>query len=281
MQEQTLYKVGLVDKVKILNSKYYLLQISMPAKEIIPKIPSPGQFFQIKPLTVGLKYPYSGSLLFKPFSVYDFDKGQLTLMIKNIGKATKQLVNLVKGDRIALIGALGKPFDLPYRKQVLLVSGGVGYAPLYYLKRKLLDNQNQVIWLHGGQSCDDVFDSDIICTDDGSLGNKGFVTCSLYDLLSNNCAYDNLKLYKDLNFESIFCCGPRIMMKKVFEISWQYSIPAQFSLEEYMACGIGVCCGCAVKINPQGVADPLKDNHYLLVCKDGPVFKGEEIDWNE
>ena len=99
----------------------------------------------------------------------------------------------------------------------------------------------------------------ILCTDDGTLGQKGFVTNALEQLLLSECP------------DCICACGPLIMLKKVAEIAAAHSIPCQVSLEERMACGVGACLGCAVQIRREG------KEQYLHVCKDGPVFYSEEV----
>jgi len=237
-----------------LNPNYFIIWLKA-TDEIVASLP--GQFFEIKVPSSDL------ALLRKPISVFDIRDNSIGFMIKKIGTGTKFLFDAQEGQIIDFIGPLGNPFTLSHNKKILLVSGGIGYAPLFYLRRKLQSNNN-VFWLHGGRTADDIFEGcDAIYTDDGSRGNKGIVTVGMKNILSERA------------FDMIYCCGPNIMMKKCAEIARNYEIPIEVSLEEYMACGVGACYGCAVAIKT--------DNSFVYkrVCKDGPVFKGEEVVWNE
>ena len=275
------YSVCTVYLNKHLQSDYYLLGIDIPQMSVRPQ---PGQFYQVKPLTVGISNLYTGSLLFKPLSVFDFEEGRVMFMIKAVGKGTEQIAKMVKGDQVVLIGPLGKGFNFDINRsqeysrtksnatQSILVSGGIGYAPLFYLKKELEKKGFNSLWLHGGRSSNDIFPADIICTDDGSQGNKGFIT-KLIPSVIEDCDRESIS--------QIYCCGPKSMMRVVAGLMVHYNLPSQFSLEEYMACGIGVCMGCAVKAADVGESNTPSQKRYLMVCKDGPVFNREEIDWNE
>lgn len=105
----------------------------------------------------------------------------------------------------------------------------------------------------------------VVTTDNGSYGEKGFVTAKVEEYLK-----------ADRSNKVIFACGPEIMMKKVQEIAVKYGVESYLSLEEYMGCGIGACVGCVKKIK-----NSEKPNgwEYKKVCKDGPIFKGEEVIW--
>lgn len=256
-----------------LQGDYYRLSVTVSGKA--NTAPCPGQFYQVKTKTgEGVSFN-KGSFLYKPLSVYDYQEGVLTFMIKVIGEGTAEIAKSKNGEMLELIGPLGKGFEIdevnqgsPESKPVLLVSGGIGYAPLYYLKKELNKRGIPSTWLHGGKTANDIFPCDIVCTDDGSQGNKGLVTNCLPALLGSEAGKTVSRIY---------CCGPKPMMKVVREYACRYEVAAYFSLEEYMACGIGVCLGCAVKKSRQNQSRP----EYMTVCKDGPVFNGEEIDWNE
>ncbi|MDD5045304.1 MAG: dihydroorotate dehydrogenase electron transfer subunit, partial [Candidatus Omnitrophica bacterium] len=172
------------------------------------------------------------------------------------------------GEYLDVIGPLGNGFTLPLTPYPLslLVAGGMGVAPLVYLAEIL--KRSKILVLIGAQSksgiiCEKEF-KDLGCsvkiaTDDGSCGFRGKVT----ELLSN------ILVTMDCRPATIYACGPRPMLKAVAEIAQKENIPAQISLEEHMACGIGACLGCAVNTRAG----------YKRVCKDGPVFGAEEIIW--
>lgn len=238
----------------LLNDSYYLLET-----EKTDVIPLPGQFYLLKPVE---GFP---SLLHIPVSIYDIDGSKLRFMIKIVGKGTESLSRLKVKERIKALGPLGKGFTFPVNTNTLLISGGIGYAPLYLLKKQLLLNSSRVNWLHGGRSSEDVFPADVIYTEDGSRGERGLVTKDLKKLLADS----------DSLYDSIYCCGPKRMMKEVYNIAHSKKIPLQVSLEEYMACGMGICLGCAVKVTNNG------EEEYQTVCHDGPVFAGEKVVWDE
>ena len=256
--------------LEFLNECYFILQT-----EPVSILPLPGQFYLLKPLK---NFP---SLLHIPVSIYNIEDNKLQFLIKKIGSGTESLAALSPGQKIRLLGPLGNQFQLVENKKVLLVSGGIGYAPLYLLKQHLLLHNNTVTWLHGGKSAQDILPTHLICTEDGSLGDKGLVTEKLIKILAQQGTLINensdYPLQKGLNsYDLIYCCGPKAMMIEIWKITSPLNIALQVSLEEYMACGLGSCYGCAVKIrNEQGIEE------YKRVCYDGPVFNANEVIWDE
>lgn len=194
--------------------------------------------------------------LFKPISIYDVEDETLSFLIKIIGEGTRALGALKQGDKLELIGPLGNSFAMLETGRALLVSGGVGYPPLAWLK-KLLPPAVESIHLHGGAGKKDIFDCDIACTVDGSFGRAGLVTDAAQELIQAS------------RIDCVYSCGPVPMLKKLHEVC--PDIPHYASLEAYMACGVGVCHGCAV---------PIGDG-YQRVCKEGPVFDASQIHWEE
>jgi dihydroorotate dehydrogenase electron transfer subunit len=243
-----------IRSIEHLNGTYFVITIDLgsTANEV-----QAGQFFQIKP-AIG-----SVSLLKKPISVYDVKGTEIKLMIKTVGNATEQLSKLLSGDRLDVTGPLGNGFPLAEKKSVVLVSGGIGYPPLFFLKKNLLELNSEVYWLHGGHSKGDMFAADEMWTDDGSKGKKGLVTTGLAALLE----------YRKPDI--IYACGPKAMLKACHQLTSEQNIPLYVSLEEYMACGIGVCHGCAVKVRTEDAIGTT----YKTVCKDGPVFNAKDIVW--
>jgi dihydroorotate dehydrogenase electron transfer subunit len=219
----------------------------------------PGQFVEI--LVSNLTDP----LLRKPFSIFNTEKNSFSIVYRVIGKGTQILSQKKQGDSLDVIGALGNGYDISKNniknKNILLVGGGTGVASLFYLANVLIKQKIKFKFFAGFRSKQDIFCfADVkkinISTDDGSFGYKGLIL----DLVK-----------KDINKNSvIFTCGPKnmlIAMQKNF--SGKCDVYASF--EEYMACGIGICSGCVVKIKD-------KENYvYSKVCKDGPVFKLTDI----
>lgn len=258
---QPQYRQRSIQQREELSEDYFLLWIW---DEALGAAGSPGQFYEIRPmarLQNAMQYRAIPKL-FKPISIYDNQGGRIGFMIKKVGEGTIALSKLKAGDLLELIGPAGNGFPMVSGKRILMVSGGVGYPPLWYLQKSLI-NHNQVYWMHGGASQGDIFPCDEIWTADGSIGRKGFVTEGVADNL------------KRLNIDLVYSCGPMPMLKTVSEITTQMDIQHYTSLEAYMACGIGVCHGCAVPIGNHDNWD------YLRVCKEGPVFDAKEVRWEQ
>ncbi len=248
-------KILPINYIEKINKDYFIIYIKN--KEFALKS-KPGQFFELLPMG-----NYKG-LLRKPISIYNIENDTIGFMIKKIGYGTKYLSQLKVGDFIDFLGPLGNSFNIPMNQKVMLISGGIGYAPLFYLSKELKNKHNSVIWIHGGRSEKDIFDSNIMnYTNDGSYGKKGFVTSNLEKILEVE------------KIEKVFTCGPQIMMKEISKITQKKEINTEVSLESYMACGIGVCKGCSVLIKKNN------ENVYKTVCKDGPIFNSKEVVWDE
>lgn len=212
----------------------------------------PGQFFM---LTV------PGVFLRRPFSVHYAQDGKISFLYKVVGKGTK-ILSEIKSGEIKILGPLGNGYDLNLNEnsEPVLIVGGTGIASVYYLAMKL---EKKGMLYYGVRTENDLLCMDSfkklgwkisISTEDGSQGYKGYIT----DILDKE-----LK-----STDTVFACGPTPMLKKVLDITKNKDIKGFVSLEEKMACGIGNCQGCAVKINGQ----------YKMTCKEGPVFKIEEVE---
>jgi len=242
----------------------------------------PGQFFTIK------VNDSNTPLLRRPFGAHIIEKGRIGILYKVVGKATKILSTKKKGETLDILGPLGNGFNLEHvtnrrccegrakrgtkQSQVILVAGGHGAAPLAALAKELIAYRLSLIAYIGARTKKHVVcGRDFrklgakvhIATDDGSKGYKGLVT----DLLKREITKPKTKNQKPKT--AIYACGPNPMLKEVAGIAKHYGIQCQVSLEEYMACGIGTCLGCAVKTRAG----------YKMVCKDGPVFNAKEIVW--
>jgi dihydroorotate dehydrogenase electron transfer subunit len=257
----------------ILNKKiapeHYILSFKAPK---IAKDTKPGQFFNVR---VSSSYQ---PLLRRPFGAHKISKDRVEILYKVVGKATEILSKKKKGNTLDALGPLGNGFELlsqkrnpslAGRKYAILVSGGHGVAPLYALAEKLSALGSKLSVFMGAKSRKHVIsEADFkklgakvyISTDDGSMGYKGLVT----DLLNKKLKGASLNKRR-----TIYACGPKPMLKEIARLGSRYKIPCQVSLEEYVACGIGTCMGCAVKTK----------EGFKLVCKDGPVFDAGEIVW--
>jgi dihydroorotate dehydrogenase electron transfer subunit len=189
-----------------------------------------------------------------------------------VGKGTYYLSKRKKGEKINCIGPLGKGFHLP-KSKIIIIAGGVGIAPLIYLieKCKMKNVKCKIIAFLGAKTKDEILcakklknlGAEIhIATEDGSLGYKGLVSTLLKDKLSSVvCRLSSV----------VYACGPKGMLKEVALLSEKHQIPCQVSFEQFMGCGIGICNSCVIRTK-QG---------YKRVCKDGPVFWAEKIDWEK
>lgn len=252
----------------------YEYEITVHAPHIAEEA-KPGQFVQI--LYDQTYNPFTR----RPFSVYRVDKerGLFSIVYLARGVFTLGLRNKQVGQNLSLVGPLGNWFQPDPDPQAthLMVAGGVGAPPLYFLAQQMTRGERahtEVAVINGARSRDllvgvEEFDElgiDVhYTTDDGSHGIKGIVTDALRTLL------DEAK-----GRVHVYTCGPTIMMRAVADLCLSRQVPCQVSLETLMPCGLGVCMGCVVKIrDPQGA----QGYQYLRSCYEGPVFPASEIIW--
>ena len=222
----------------------------------------PGQFVEVRidqTPSVFLRRPIS-------ICFVDRTANELWLLVATIGDGTRWLGSLQPGDTVNCVLPLGNGFEKPSGKtagsKLLLIGGGVGVAPLLYLGAMLKDQDREVTFLLGGRSAKDVLLLDefkkygrvCVTTEDGTLGEKGFVTN--HSVLSDD-------------FDKIYTCGPTPMMKAVARYANEKGIDCEASLENMMACGLGACL-CCVEKTTEG---------NLCVCKEGPVFNIKRLLW--
>ena len=203
-----------------------------------------------------------GFYLRRPLSVCDREEGMLTVIYKVVGEGTKVLSEMPVGTELEVLSGLGRGFDPEAcRDRALLVGGGLGVPPLYLLAKELKARGKKVTAVLGFNRADEIIlaeefrrvcDEVVISTADGSVGVKGFVT-------------DALKALRP-SYDHFYTCGPMVMMKAVCVA---LDGPGEASLEERMGCGAGFCYGCSIETK----------NGPRRVCKDGPVFKKEELQW--
>lgn len=251
----------------------------------------------------------------RPFSLAarrDLPSGQVQLDIiqRLVGKGTHYLAALSPGAELALLGPLGNGFTLPETLDLaLLVGGGVGIPPMFYLADTLRRAGKRAIGLVGAQRRDLVpltFPPDapapspkgdpllnaaefaqhgfptIVTTDDGSLGMKGFVTAALRRQIETELRRPG-GLRPDRM--AVYCCGPTPMMRATAEVCRELGVTCQVSLEQPMACGMGTCQSCVIRWKPLDgrPVSGMGENGwvYKLTCKDGPVFDAREIVWEK
>lgn len=199
----------------------------------------------------------------KPMSIAQINDNELAITVKNIGEFTSQLHDLKIGDKIGIRGSYGNGFNNSFEcKNILAIGGGVGMAPIHAISADLALKNNNVDVIAAAVTEKELLYVDALetsgvnvypCTDDGSCGFKGFAT---------DCAID---LLKDSTYDYAFVCGPEVMMKPIFDILEENKIPAQYSLERYMKCALGVCGQCCV------------DSEGWRICVEGPVFENDKI----
>ena len=252
---QDLQVVGAIS----LNRRHFILELLAPEK--FPLM-LPGQFVQ------ALVEGSPSTFLRRPFSIHsvDYKKNTLRLLIQIKGEGTRHLSNLKAGDRLNLIYPLGNAFSLPFTKDVLLVGGGCGVAPLLFLAQFLNQSNIRPTILLGFRTKDEVSEIEeyskhgnvLLTTDDGTAGEKGLVV--------EHPVFQRERI----PFKKIFSCGPDAMMKAVAKIARMHKVDCEVSLENTMACGFGVCLCC---ITPT-------DKGNERVCVEGPVFNINRLKWD-
>ena len=211
----------------------------------------PGQFISLKLEDLFLR---------RPISIFDQEGDRLRIIYKVVGRGTEELSALRAEERLDVLTGLGNGYDLEKAgENPLLLGGGVGVPPLYYLARKLRERGKTVTAVLGFNTREEVFGEaefralgceTIVATADGSLGRKGFVT----DVMPETYSY-------------YYTCGPEPMLKAVYRTA---KGSGQFSLEERMGCGFGACMGCTC----QTARGPKR------ICREGPVLEKEELLWD-
>lgn len=245
------------------------------AAATVARYAAPGQFVAA---TVG--GPTSGMLLRRSFSILavDPDAGTVEIVVAAHAAGTTWITERRPGDELDLVGPLGQPFSLPVRPgadgriSAVLVGGGYGSAPLFWLARVLREQGTQVEIVLGAASADRLFGVDLagevadaveVTTDDGSAGTRGWVSDVLPAVLARSGASD------------LYACGPMAMLKSVTAAAHAVGARVHVAVEEAMACGVGVCMTCVLPVVGS-------DGRTRMVrsCVDGPVFDGSRVRWD-
>ena len=253
-----------------LGAGYRRLRLGAPATAAAA---APGQFVHVRVPAL------DASSMRRPVSVCDADPaaGVLTLVFKIVGRGTAALATVREGDRIDLMGPLGNGFPLPPAgAEVLLVGGGYGVAPLYFLARSLRARAGVHLFV-GGRTKDDLLLLDDFralgadvrpATDDGSLGTKGLVTAPLDAFLDARGGVGPATPPPVL-----YACGPAPMLRAIDERAQALGADAWLSLDRRMLCGVGACLGCTQVVRDGDATATVR------VCADGPVFPRGRIVW--
>ena len=212
-------------------------------------ITAPGQFINIR---------LDGRFLRRPISVCDVFSGGIVIIYKVVGEGTEYMSALGRGAELDCLTGLGNGYDISKSKKPLVIGGGVGVPPMYYLTKQLIAVDQQPTVILGFNKKEEIFYEDefkalgvpvIIATADGSYGVKGFVTDAMPD-----------------DYDYFYTCGPMPMFRAVEQ---KARTSGQYSFEERMGCGFGACMGCSCKTKYGS----------KRICKDGPVLEREEIIW--
>ncbi len=220
--------------------------------------PQPGQFVMLR------AWSELDPLLARPFSIHDVKKGAFAVLYQIRGRGTRLLAELNKGDQLAVLGPLGQGFPLPDTQEVWLVAGGIGIAPFLYTAKWLCQKGFDLHLFYGARSKTDLLRVKAfrelgipvtLATEDGSCGHQGLVTAPLEKALAQKAQV------------TLLACGPMPMLKAVALLSQKYGCQAYVSLEARMACGLGLCLGCALKAQ----------KGFIHVCREGPVVPAQAL----
>jgi dihydroorotate dehydrogenase electron transfer subunit len=234
----------------------------------------PGQYV--------MAIPPSGEAAATALALYEAEGKLASILFFITGKRTRELGELRSGDRLDVVGPLGNGFDLTGgARDVAIVAGGVGIASVLLCAQALLRGGARVRLFYGARNAELLVDAQrfadagcelVLTTDDGSLGQRGFVTAALE---------------RSQKPEMIYACGPTPMLRGVARIAALLGVPAQLALEETFGCGVGGCWGCVVPLVAESAQAPAfppaelggSDVVYARICKEGPVFWANELRW--
>lgn len=240
---------------------YFRLVLRAPAAAPLVQ---PGQFAHIRVT------PLTDALLRRPFSIFDAVADTITILYKVVGKATEALGRMGAGETLSLLAPLGHGFSVPPPggEFPLLVAGGYGMAAFHLFARR---SPQRGIVFAGARGCSDILCEEEfrtlgwdvrVATEDGSCGERGFVTQPL-----------RAELERNVRGRKLFACGPTPMLRAVAVLADEFGLPAEVSLDQHMCCGIGACLTCVVPIRTEDGWE------YQRACTEGPVFDARRIVW--
>lgn len=252
------YRQGLYPIIKKENIAKNCYDFTVRCPEIAA-IATAGQFAHIRA---------EGFSLRRPISICEVDRagGTIRLVFEVRGDGTAKLAELNAGSMMDLMAPLGNGFTLlDQSKKAIVVGGGIGVPPMVEVAKHYGENATAII---GFRSANAVLLKEdfekmgatlLLCTDDGTMGIKGYVSTALLERLNNG------------DTDIIYACGPHMMLKAVIELADKFGVACEVSLEERMGCGVGACLVCACKTVKDG------KEYFAHVCKDGPVFSSKEV----
>lgn len=245
---------------EVLGPEMVLLKIKAP---YVARTAKPGQFVIVRVYEKGERIPLT-------IADFDSDLGEIILVFQKIGKTTNLLGSKNEGESLSdVLGPLGNPTEIENYGKVVCIGGGIGVAPIFPIARKLKKMGNEVISIIGYRAKNYVFweekmksvsDKLLIATNDGSYGEKGFVTDVLRRILLEN---------RDI--KHIFTIGPAVMMRAVADMTRECKLPTTASLNSLMVCGMGMCGVCRITVGGE----------TKFTCFDGPDFDAHLVDFDE
>ncbi len=241
-----------------IQGNYFLLKVE---SENVYRNGKPGNFVMIA--ASGNNDP----LLKRPFGIFKSEPGCFYIYYEVVGKGSRLLATKKNGDTIVVLGPLGNTFPKFEKKKILLIGGGRGIAPLFFVASKYCV-KNEISLVYGAGSKADLlfteelsefkFKEALFYTDDGSGFNKGTVVSEILEVIERN------------KIEITFSCGPDKMLEALNLEIGNYGLENYVSMESFMGCGFGICHSCVVMGS---------DGKYRKVCTDGPVFRMEDVKW--
>lgn len=251
--------LGTIKKNTMIDESIHLVELTVPGFDGVAEA---GQFVMV---TADTGYD---PFLRRPYSIFDCKRGTVELLVRIVGKGSACIAGRQPGSTMRLFGPLGTGFPVAKKGAHLLVAGGMGIAPLWFLASTLERSCIDYGFIFGerihsqlGRMVKSRHTDVQLVTDDGSYGIKGVATDALFASIDEHKG-------KDL---TVYGCGPLSMLERLVEISLKRRLTVYISMEERMACGMGVCLGCSVKKRD--------GSGYTTVCKDGPVFAAHEVVW--
>jgi dihydroorotate dehydrogenase electron transfer subunit len=267
---------GFLETKKLSNEKEDLVlditrnKTEMVKIESITKLSPEIKSFKIKSERISKMYRpgmfvvlWLPDIDFLPMSISQIEGNLIEITVQKIGEGTEKLFELNEGDKLGIRGPFGNSWNYEDASNILIVGGGMGIAALTSLIEPLKQNKKNLYCTIGAKDKVSLIFADrlinlipntMCSTDDGSFGQKCYVTDTIEDIITNN------------NIDMIITCGPEVMMKKVLDLAESKNIQIQASLERKMKCGVGVCGSCCVG-----------ENNDVSVCKDGPIFTSEQL----
>jgi len=278
MLEQT---VQIVSQERDAES-YFRLVLRAPA--IAPLI-QPGQFAHVRIL------PLKDALLRRPFSIFQAEPDTFSILYKNVGKGTDALSRMRPGEELSVIAPLGHGFTVPPvgGETPLLVAGGYGMAAMFLLAQH--SPQKGIVFVGGRRRVDILCEKDFaaigwevrVATEDGSHGEKGFVTVPLLAELRSSRGNEAQTTKPEINQSlltsaatrklKLFACGPTPMLKAIGKLAEDFNLPCELSMDEHMCCGVGTCLACVIKVKAGDAWE------YQRTCTEGPVYDSRQIVW--